>query len=201
MRKDSGISGADPWTDDFKDPLPSYDHLSTQPNVSGPYRDVPWRQGNFPAAIFNDNGPFRNGGLQNLQAQAGASLRAPSFQRQISFGDPPSSVPDEGGFDDDDDFVGAGAQMQAGLSGHQSSQERRTLYFSGFSERSTYTDLLSCIKGGRILSVTLRPERSATVTMLEGAEAFLAWAKRHDIYMHSKRVRHEPLFMHKTRAD
>ncbi len=62
------------------------------------------------------------------------------------------------------------------------------MYFSGLSERTTYRDLLSVIKGGKILSVNLRPERTATVTFLEGAAEFLAWAKRNDIYLHTKRV-------------
>ncbi|KAK5128402.1 hypothetical protein LTR85_003070 [Meristemomyces frigidus] len=191
VRKDSGISATNPWTDDFNDQLPSYDQFSSQANVSAPYRDAPWRTGTLPAPAFNlapGSGSFRNGGLQNLQVQAGAGLRVPSFQRQTSYGAPPSSVPDEGGFEDDDDFIAAGAQTHGGASAQHPSNDRRTLYFSGFSEQSTYRDLLSVIKGGKILSVTLRPERSATVTMLDGAEAFLAWAKRHDIYMHSKRI-------------
>lgn len=68
------------------------------------------------------------------------------------------------------------------------SNERRTLYFSGFSERTTYRDLLSVIKGGKLLSINMRSERSATVSFLDGAADFLAWAKRNDIYLHTKRV-------------
>ncbi|EMC92764.1 hypothetical protein BAUCODRAFT_77457 [Baudoinia panamericana UAMH 10762] len=70
----------------------------------------------------------------------------------------------------------------------QAPQERRTLYFSGLSDRTTYKDLLSVVKGGKVLSVNLRSDRSATITFWDGAAEFLAWAKRNDIYLHSKRV-------------
>ena len=73
--------------------------------------------------------------------------------------------------------------------GAHTSHERRTLYFAGLSDRTTYKDLLSVIKGGKLLSVNMRGERSATVTFLDGAADFLAWAKRNDIYLSSKRVR------------
>ncbi|RMX77492.1 hypothetical protein D0869_09844 [Hortaea werneckii] len=56
------------------------------------------------------------------------------------------------------------------------------------ADRTTYKDFVSVIKGGQLLSINLRPERSGTVTFLEGAEAFLAWVRRHDIYLHLKRI-------------
>ena len=152
---------------------------------------MPWRQ-NGTAATFNlapGSGAFRNSSLQfQQQAQAGAALRVPSFQRQVSYGAPPSSVPDEGAFDEDDSLMEDGAHRLANGPASHLSEERRTLYLNGFSDSTTYKDLLSVIRGGKLLSVNLRSERSATVTFLDGAEAFLVWAKRHDIYLHSKRV-------------
>ncbi|KAF2210220.1 hypothetical protein CERZMDRAFT_21401, partial [Cercospora zeae-maydis SCOH1-5] len=64
----------------------------------------------------------------------------------------------------------------------------RTLYFTGFNSRTTYRDLLSVIKGGKLLTVTLRSEKSATVTFLDAAADYLAWVKRNDVYLHGKRV-------------
>lgn len=69
------------------------------------------------------------------------------------------------------------------------SKERRTLYISGFSDKTSYRDLVSVIKGGKLLSINMRSERSATVSFLEGAGDFLAWTKKNDIYLHTKRVR------------
>lgn len=64
----------------------------------------------------------------------------------------------------------------------------RTLYFTGMSARTTHRDLLSVIKGGKVLSINMRSGRSATVTFYHGAADYLAWVKRNDIYLHGKRV-------------
>ncbi|KAM0719274.1 hypothetical protein Q7P37_005179 [Cladosporium fusiforme] len=63
----------------------------------------------------------------------------------------------------------------------------RTLYFSGLSNRTTYKDLFSVLKGGKIASVVLRHE-SAVVCFVDGAANFLAWSKRNDVYLQGKRV-------------
>lgn len=47
---------------------------------------------------------------------------------------------------------------------------------------------MSVIKGGKLLSVNMRSERSATVSFLGSAADFLTWTKRNDIYLHTKRV-------------
>lgn len=65
---------------------------------------------------------------------------------------------------------------------------QRTLYLAGFPARTTYRDLLSVIKGGKIISINLRSEKSATVTFLDAAADYLTWTKRNDIYLHCKRV-------------
>lgn len=71
---------------------------------------------------------------------------------------------------------------------HQSSpQWQGTLFFSGLSERTTYKDLMSIVKGGKIISSVLR-NNSALVTLATGAAEFLAWSKRNDIYLQGKRV-------------
>lgn len=119
----------------------------------------------------------------------------PNLHRHISYGI--SSGVDENAFDYDDDFDDeTNNQAIPGANFVPPTNERRTLYFSGFSDRTTYRDLLSVIKGGKLLSINLRSERSATVTFLEGAAEFLAWAKRNDIYLNSKRV--QPLDMSTT---
>lgn len=64
----------------------------------------------------------------------------------------------------------------------------RTLYFVGFNGRTSYRDLLSVIKGGKILSVNIRSEKSATVSFLDAAAHYLNWTKRNDVYLNGKRV-------------
>lgn len=66
---------------------------------------------------------------------------------------------------------------------------QRTLLITGLSDRITCKDLTDVIRGGRIVYITIRPDRTATVFMLEGATEFIAHVKRHDLYVKDKRVR------------
>ena len=66
--------------------------------------------------------------------------------------------------------------------------EKRTLYFAGLPVGTTHKDLVKVLRGGRILDIYFRKDRSAAVSFVEGAQEFLKYAKRHDIYIHQKRV-------------
>jgi hypothetical protein len=66
--------------------------------------------------------------------------------------------------------------------------DKRTILFTNLSEKTTHRDLTSIIRGGKLLDIYLRNDRSATVSFVEGAAEFLAHAKRNDIYLHTKRV-------------
>ncbi|KAI7539209.1 hypothetical protein KC331_g9886 [Hortaea werneckii] len=186
-RKDSGASGLKAGPNGFEGQLPAYQSNLNYQNQSSFYQDVHWRRdGSIPSSTFRDG--------NSQQTQAGATLQVPSFSRQASYGAPASSIPDDSAFveddddDDDDNLIEEGRPSTLQPPGLSLINERRTLYFSGFSDRTTYKDFVSVIKGGQIVSINLRPERSGTVTFLEGAEAFLAWVRRHDIYLHSKRI-------------
>lgn len=185
-RKDSGASGLKTGSNAFEGQLPAYHSNLNYQNQTSLYQDVHWRRnGSIPSSTFRDG--------HSQQTQAGATLQVPTFSRQASYGAPPSSIPDDSAFDDDDDdddnnLIEEGRPRIFQPPGLHPSNERRTLYFSGFSDRTAYKDFVSVIKGGQLLSINLRPERSGTVTFLDGAEAFLAWVRRHDIYLHSKRV-------------
>ncbi|RMZ10608.1 hypothetical protein D0862_03224 [Hortaea werneckii] len=187
-RKDSGTSGLRARPDTFESQFPTCNTNLYDQNQPSLYQDVHWRRhGSIPSSTFRDG--------NSQQTQAGATLQVPSFSRQVSYGAPASSIPDDSAFDDDDEeddddnnLIEEGRPSTLQPPGLHPSNERRTLYFSGFSDRTTYKDLVSVIKGGQLLSINLRPERSGTVTFFEGAEAFLAWVRRHDIYLHSKRV-------------
>ena len=67
---------------------------------------------------------------------------------------------------------------------------KRTLYFAGLPAGTAHKDLVKVLRGGRILDIYLRKDRSATVSFIEGAQEFFKYAKRHDVYIHQKRVSH-----------
>jgi hypothetical protein len=108
--------------------------------------------------------------------------------RPVSYG---NSVPDDTAYDEGDDdadnFTEENPSAKRNVSSPQNDQPQRTLFFSGLSERTTYRDLMSVIKGGKIISSVLR-NSSALVTFATGAANFLAWSKRNDIYLQGKRV-------------
>ena len=66
--------------------------------------------------------------------------------------------------------------------------DQRTVLFTNLSDHTTHQDLVNIIRGGRLLDVYIRNDRSATVSFVEGAQEFLAYAKRNDFYIHAKRV-------------
>ena len=65
---------------------------------------------------------------------------------------------------------------------------RRTLYLSGFSPTTTYRDLLSLIKGGKLLSASLRSEGYALVAFIEDAASFLSWAQNSGLVLNGRWV-------------
>lgn len=182
QRKDSGVTltGGSTWDDDFTK-LP-YSSRSFPSRVHSQSREMS-RRDSVPAS----NPPIGSAPYPLGKHLSRTHFRAPGFQRQVSYG--ASSIPDDIGFDDDNDQHSV-EDMQTGPPTYpnlSTGGEKRTLYFSGLSDRTTYSDLLSVIKGGKILSVSMR-ERTATVSFLNGAGEFLAWAKKNDIYLQSKRV-------------
>ncbi|KAH8732385.1 hypothetical protein GQ44DRAFT_766525 [Phaeosphaeriaceae sp. PMI808] len=66
--------------------------------------------------------------------------------------------------------------------------DQRTVLITNLSERTTHKDLAGVIRGGRLLDIFLRTDRSATVSFVEGAADFLSHTKRNDIYLHTKRL-------------
>ena len=174
LRKDSGIE-INSYNQDAKD--------TQLANGGSKYPNLSSAKSNGLPSAFNlapGSSPFANGDPRT-------HLRVPNLQRHVSYG--MSSGADENGFDYDEDYDEENNNhVVPGANFTPASNEKRTLYFSGFSDRTTYRDLLSVIKGGRLLSINLRQDRCATVTFLDGATEFLAWVKRNDLYLNSKRV-------------
>jgi len=65
---------------------------------------------------------------------------------------------------------------------------QRTILLSNLSDRTTHKDLTSVVRGGKLLDIHLRIDRTAAISFVNGAHEFLAFAKRNDIYIHQKRV-------------
>lgn len=66
---------------------------------------------------------------------------------------------------------------------------QRTILIANLADRTTHKDIAGVVRGGRLLDIFLRNDRSATVSFVEGAANFLAYVKRNDVYLHAKRVR------------
>ncbi|KAI9699495.1 MAG: hypothetical protein M1820_007126 [Bogoriella megaspora] len=66
--------------------------------------------------------------------------------------------------------------------------EPRTLRFSNLSDRTTHKDLLNIVRGGKIVELYIRDDRTACVSFVDGAKEFFAYAKRNDFYVNQKRL-------------
>jgi hypothetical protein len=83
-----------------------------------------------------------------------------------------------------------GSRYSAGFGRHERipTHDQRTILITNLAERTTDKDIAGVIRGGRLLDIFLRSDRSATVSFVEGAADFLEYVKRNDIYLHAKRV-------------
>ncbi|KAF1355648.1 hypothetical protein EJ07DRAFT_181988 [Lizonia empirigonia] len=66
--------------------------------------------------------------------------------------------------------------------------DQRTILITNLADRTTHKDIAGVIRGGRLLDIFFRNDRSATVSFVEGAANFLAYIKRNDVYLHAKRL-------------
>lgn len=66
--------------------------------------------------------------------------------------------------------------------------DKRSLFFANLPEGTTHKDIVDVVRGGRVLDIYLRKDRSATVSFVEGAQEFLTYARKRDIYIRQKRV-------------
>jgi hypothetical protein len=107
---------------------------------------------------------------------SGGQSRVASHQT-VSYGQPDSSVDSPSKEDEDVEHTD-----------RASVHEQRTVFITNLAECTTHQDLASIIRGGRLLDIYLRNDRTATVSFVEGAVEFLTHAKRNDIYLHMKRV-------------
>ncbi|KAK5169806.1 uncharacterized protein LTR77_005784 [Saxophila tyrrhenica] len=184
QRKDSGV---DTDNDGFVMVPQQPGSQGYATGVQPAYKHIPWRTGSpaYELAAAPGTAIFTNPRTHPDQAQAPGS----EYPRQVSYRMPAVADANCLAADDDIDMMEDAQLMNTDL-GRTSSNEHRSLFFSGLSDRTTYRDLLSVIKGGKVLSVILLDKKSAVVSFVDQgvAEEFLAWSKRNDIYVQTKRV-------------
>jgi hypothetical protein len=110
-------------------------------------------------------------------AAVNSGLLYTGTQRRVSYAQPVSSVRNSPINDDDHEHA---ERVPA--------HDQRTVLIANLPERTTHKDLAGIIRGGRLLDLFVRNDRTATVSFVEGAADFLTYAKRTDIYLHTKRV-------------
>jgi hypothetical protein len=109
-----------------------------------------------------------------------------NHDRSYSFGAADSGVT----FPDKDDELPQQHQemLGGGMRPGFPHNDQRTILFTNLSDKTTHKDLTNLVRGGRLLDIYLRNDRCATVSFVEGAADFMAYAKRKDLYLHTKRV-------------
>ncbi|KAJ8110746.1 hypothetical protein OPT61_g6487 [Boeremia exigua] len=101
--------------------------------------------------------------------------------RTLSSGQTEAGV--DGFSDEEQDY-----RLHRGHRDHTPVHEQRTVLISNLAKHTTHKDIAGVVRGGRLIEIFLRNDRSATVSFVEGAVDFLAYAKRNDIYLHAKRL-------------
>lgn len=66
--------------------------------------------------------------------------------------------------------------------------DHRTIHITNLPEGTTHKDLVGILRGGMLADIYLRNDKSAQVTFLEGAQDFMAYVKKNDLYLHYKRL-------------
>lgn len=66
--------------------------------------------------------------------------------------------------------------------------DQRTIHISNISDRTTLKDIVGIIRGGMLVEIFQRNDRSVQVSFVEGAQDFMAYAKKNDLYLHYKRL-------------
>ncbi|KAF2725093.1 hypothetical protein K431DRAFT_216614 [Polychaeton citri CBS 116435] len=125
-----------------------------------------------------------------------SQLHTSDLQRKRTYGvtgKPTSLLNDSDDLDLDGCLVDSSPRLLArGLTAAETPYDNapRTIYFCGLPDLTSYSELLSVVKGGKLVSLNMPSERSATVSFLdpEAASKYLAWAKRNDVYIRNKRV-------------
>ncbi|KAF3034848.1 hypothetical protein E8E11_003103 [Didymella keratinophila] len=90
--------------------------------------------------------------------------------------------------DDYSDDEQHGYKQERGARQRIPMHDQRTILITNLAERTTHKDIAEVVRGGRLLDIFLRNDRSATVSFVEGAADFLTYVKRNDVYLRAKRL-------------
>lgn len=67
---------------------------------------------------------------------------------------------------------------------------QRSILLGNLAESTTYADIIAAVKGGMLLDLNMKADRSCAVSFLHenDARAFYGYVKRNDLYIRGKRV-------------
>ncbi|KAH9877440.1 hypothetical protein IAQ61_002806 [Plenodomus lingam] len=154
---------------DTDDKSPPYEY------ASGKTLSKPTHSLTSPTMSYNDgNSPSTSAASRINRGHLLMNQGATSYDERVSS----TESPDRGS------SGGSGAPPR-----HVPVHDQRTVLITDLPERTTHKDLADIVRGGRLLDIFLRNDRSATISFVEGAAEFLAYAKRTDIYLHTKRLK------------
>ncbi|OAL49368.1 hypothetical protein IQ07DRAFT_600395 [Pyrenochaeta sp. DS3sAY3a] len=130
-----------------------------------------------PSTLSTDSSPSLGNtetSKEGPRARPYTSQRVVSYETQSSTEESPEDVEDENQDDTFPQYIPL--------------HDQRTIHIRNLPERTTHKDLVEIIRGGRLLDIYIRTDRTATVSFVEGAAEFLAYTKRNDIYLHTRRL-------------
>jgi hypothetical protein len=90
--------------------------------------------------------------------------------------------------DKDDGFTTEHEGNGNARNGNADTAEKRTLLITNLPENAMHAELMPYISGGALLDIYIRDNRTATLSFISGAREFLAYAKRTDMYLRTKRL-------------
>jgi hypothetical protein len=158
--------------------------LSTHTALTSTWDKTFIRPRSVPATITAPRYEDASPGSDNTAVGHGVRPR-PHYAYERAFSEQPESSIDVGDEKEDEDEPSQKVPVH----------DQRTVLITNLSERTTHKDLVGIVRGGRLLDIFLRNDRTATISFVEGAADFLAYAKRKDIYLHTKRVSNDGLLL------
>lgn len=85
---------------------------------------------------------------------------------------------------------GCGNAQEQGQKPRIEKNGQRSILLANLAESTTYADIVAVVKGGMLLDLNMKGDRSCAVSFLyaDAARAFYGYVKRNDLYIRGKRV-------------
>ena len=129
----------------------------------------------------------RPGGSQQRRYHSVSTTRSGASAQDYSFEDPVYILEN---FSEKDPYSNLNqSKFDSGRRSYMR-QDKRSLILANLPDRTTYQDLVSHIRGGPLVDIFIRADRTASFAFADGsgAQSFFDYTRRNDIYIHTKRV-------------